>query len=59
MKKYLVQFYYTETEYSKDVVYSTKYCMRPRLTNEYKSLLEMLDKDQIFSFGYKKGSYVD
>jgi hypothetical protein len=59
MKKYLVQFFYTEKPYSEEVIYSTKYCIRPRLTNEYKFLNEMLDNDQIFSFGYKKGKYVD
>lgn len=59
MKKYLVQFFYTEKDYSKEIIYTTKYCIRPRLTKEYKYLNEMLENDQIFSFGYKKGKYVD
>ena len=59
MKKYLVQFFYTEKPHSQEVIYSTKYCIRPRLTKEYKYLNEMLENDQIFSFGYKKGEYVD
>lgn len=59
MKKYLVQFFYTEKDYSKEIIYATKYCIRPRLTKEYKYLNEMLENDQIFSFGYKKGEYVD
>ena len=36
-----------------EYIYAIKHCYKPKATKEYKSLMSMLDNDQILSFEIK------
>ena len=36
-----------------EYIYAVRHCYKPKATKEYKSLMDMLDKDKIVSFQIK------
>ena len=49
-------FYYQIKEHDAKELFAVKHCIRPAATKVYKHLINLLEKNKVYSIGYSQGN---